>query len=136
MKLFLFLLSIFIVFSASATHVAGGVISYIPAGNTNEYEYTFTVYRDCDAVANLGTTVDLNLTNTCGIAVTSQIILTKISVEEISQVCVSELPNTSCNGTGFIEGMEKQVFKGIYVLPGVCDNWLISFKTCNRNSII
>ncbi|MFK8044313.1 MAG: hypothetical protein AB8B72_02370 [Crocinitomicaceae bacterium] len=134
MKTVYLIFYLFLSFSTYATHVAGGVITYAPTGNLNEYEFTLTVYRDCDAFANIGDTVQLSVSNSCGIINSPQIALAKISVEEISQICTAELANTSCGGTAALEGIEKQVFKGTSTLSGICSEWNLSYKSCNRNT--
>ena len=133
----LILSAVFIVSSAPlfATHVAGGNIAYQCTGIPNQFLFTLTVFRDCDSGANLGVNQILDVSNDCGFTLTTPLAVTRILVEEVSQICVAELPNTSCDGTGALEGMEKQVFTGIYTLPDTCDSWTFSWDACNRNDV-
>ncbi|MFK8045406.1 MAG: gliding motility-associated C-terminal domain-containing protein [Crocinitomicaceae bacterium] len=118
-----------------ATHVAGGNIAYRCTGIPNQFIITLTAYRDCDAFANLGNTASISISNDCGFNTPTNLIVNRIEITEVSQICTAELPNTSCDGTGALEGMEKQVFTGIITLPDTCDSWTFSWSACNRNAV-
>ena len=134
----LILSALFIISSAPlfATHVAGGNIAYQCTGIPNQFIFTLTVYRDCDASANLGVNQTIQWANDCGLTQTTPIVVTRQSITEVSQICTAELPNTSCDGTGILEGMEKQVFTGVVELVDTCDAWTFSWSACNRNEVV
>ena len=127
--------SIILLFSLQlkASHVAGGYISYTPTGNLNEYTLTLTIYRDCSGI-NVPVSTTLDISNTCGFNDTTAT-LGFLSSEEISQICPSQLANTTCN-SGLLQGFEKHVFQGVFTLPDTCSNWTFSYSSCDRNSSI
>ncbi len=125
----LFLLS----FTANASHISGGDISYQCTGNPNEYLITLTLYRDCSGVS-APVTPSVDFSNSCGLANPGSLGLTldNILSGEISNLCAGELQNSICNG-GTLPGYEQYVYTGLITLPGSCDSWTISYDICNRN---
>jgi len=79
MKSILLLFCFFLSLSSFGSHIAGGVITYTPTGNLNEYEFTLRVYWECDAFLNTGSPVQLSFSNTCGHTGCTQFILSKIT---------------------------------------------------------
>ena len=136
-------------FTVYGSHVAGGYISYECTGNPNEYLVRMVLYRDCSGIAledpiddNGGTfsNVYLSWENSCGLNSpvnhsptfgANRFRMNRVSVEEVSQICEEQLPNTSCNG-GSLIGYEEHIYEGIAVLPP-CDDWELSFELCCRN---
>lgn len=113
------------------SHAAGGQISYSPTGNLNEYNLTLTLYRDCNGV-NAPTTPSILVNNNCGF-VDFAVTLSLTSTNSISQICTSQISNSSCNGGNFL-GFEEYVYEGTFVLANTCDEWVFSYNLCDRNA--
>jgi len=124
----LFLLS----FTANASHIGGGNISYTCTGNPNEYLITLTLYRDCNGVS-APNSPSVDFSNSCGLANPNSLTLTQDSTSEISNLCTSEIPNSVCNG-GALIGYQIYIYKGTVTFSGPCDSWIISYDICNRNA--
>ncbi len=54
-----------------------------------------------------------------------------VSSQEVSQLCASDIGNSSCNG-GSLPGYEEYVYQAIVVLPE-CSNWKLTYELCCRN---
>ena len=127
--------SIALLFSSSslfAAHVAGGNISYQCTGIPNHFLVTLTAYKNC-ATNFGGDTEVIDLISDCGDDFT--VIVTKDTTQEVSQICVAELPNTTCNG-GTLTGVEMEIFTAIVELPNTCDAWTFSWEKCARNTSV
>ena len=132
MKSLILFISLFFVGYTYATHAVGGQITYEPVfGTPNTYALTLTVYRDCGG-ANLANAQTIMIDNDCSLTNPSLVVVNTM-IEEISQVCPSDLPNTECNG-GTIPGIQKYTYSGIVTLPGICDAWTFSWQLANRNA--
>jgi len=118
--------------SLFASHVAGGNITYQCTGIPNQFIVTLTAYKDCSTNFTSQTEV-IGLDNDCG--VDSSIIATLQYTEEVSQICIADLPNTTCDGTGQYTGVEVEVYTALITLPSVCDAWTFSWQKCNRNAV-
>lgn len=117
-------------FSAKATHIAGGNISYSCTGNPNEFIVTLTLYRDCSGVS-APTNPSISFSNSCGLTNPS-LTLALQSSSEVSQLCTPEIPNSTC-GTGSLPGMQEYIYSGTVTLNPVCDAWTMSYQVCDRN---
>jgi len=107
-------------------------ITYTCVGGM-DYIFTVTIYRDCDGVS-APSQVTLNYESaSCGqnFAVT----IPQSSFTEVSQVCVTSLSQTTCNG-GTIPGTEAYTYSAPVTLPAVCSDWTIYWSSCCRNSAI
>ena len=116
--------------TAGATHVAAAEITYHCLGN-NQFEVTLTLHRDCFGnVLQPSQTVFVN--NPCdqSFSVTVNV----VSVEEVSQLCATDLSNSTCSG-GSLPGVERHVFTAIVTLPP-CDLITFSYSLCCRNAAI
>jgi hypothetical protein len=135
MKLFLrtFLVASAFVFSAfntvQASHISGGDISYVCVGQ-DSFMVTINLFRDCAGITAPATAF-MNFTSTCGGTATAS--LTKQSFSEISQLCPTQIPNSTCNG-GTWPGMEQHTYSGIVVLSPPCNTWTMSWSSCCRNA--
>jgi gliding motility-associated-like protein len=129
-NLLLTLLFIFIgTLSAKATHLMGGEITYKHiSGDT--YEVTLVVYRDCSGI-DVGNTASIDFSSSCG-NFTETFDLD--STIEVSQLCPSDLNNSTCNG-GTLPGTQKWVFSGVVTLTP-CSDWVISWTDGSRNPAI
>jgi len=114
-----------------ATHASGGQLTYKPTGNLNEFVVTATHYRDCSGIP-APTSIVLDVGNDCGL-INPIIVLPLISTSEISQLCPSALPNSTCNG-GILPGMEKYIYQDTVLFSGSCTKWTLGFQICARNS--
>lgn len=117
--------------SAKATHISGGDISYVCVG-ADSFLITLNLYRDCAGVG-LGTSATVNFTSSCGGS--ASVSLTEIRTGEISQLCPTQIPNSTCNG-GTWPGMEEHVYQGIVVLSPPCNSWTMAWSSCCRNNQI
>ena len=134
MKLFLRSLILFTFFivgtlqHAKASHISGGDISYTCVGQ-DSFLITVNLFRDCDGIG-APATASMNFTSTCGGSATAQLV--KQNSFEISQLCPSQIPNSTCNG-GNWPGMEQHTYTGIVVLSPPCNTWTMSWSSCCRN---
>ena len=117
--------------NAHASHISGGNISYICVGQ-DSFLVTLNLFRDCAGIS-APASVPMTFTSTCGGSAT--LTLTKQSSQEISQLCSSQLPNSTCNG-GSWPGMEEHVYSGIVVLSPPCNTWTMYWSGCCRNAQI
>lgn len=128
----------------NASHVSGGDITYICIG-PNQFEITFTMYRDCSGIT-VPTTIPVTFTNTCGLTnpaivnltlrdpVTGAVCTTPCATE-VSQLCPSQIPNSTCNG-GSLPGMQEYIYKGTVTFPGQCNSWTIAHQGNARNNSV
>lgn len=110
--------------SARAAHYAGGAITYTCLGGNN-YEVTLNLFRDCNGFNMVPQS--LTFSNDCGLTFTVNALPVPPGVE-VSQLCPSQLANSSCNG-GALPGMQHYQFTTIVNLPP-CDDWTISWNIC------
>ncbi len=127
--LFLLILGLFISSDTRASHAVGIDLSYECLGG-NQYEFTISLYRDCSGI---GAPNSVNIAiGSASCNINSSILLTQSSVQEVSQICSSDIPNTTCNG-GTLPGIEQYVYTGVYTLPAQCNDWLASYSLSARN---
>ena len=83
-----------------ATHAMGMDLSYVQVPGTNQFEFTFTFYRDCAGVsAPPSFTLNVNSTN-C--AFNSNIVLNQVGFfEDVSQLCPTQITNNTCINPSF-----------------------------------
>lgn len=118
--------------SLQATHVMGADLTYSCLGG-NQYEFTLTLYRDCDGTTAIPA-FNLDIASaTCGSSAT--ITVSQVSVIDISPICPGLIANSSCNG-GPLSGVEQYIYRGTYTLPMQCTDWTISWLECCRNNAI
>ncbi len=123
-----FLLGIYPIFASDA---AGGNISYICTGAPNTYLVTLTIYRDCGGFYPPNTQL-ITIDNDCG-EINPVLIVTRVEINEVSQICTAELPNTECSG-GSLSGIEEHIYQALVVLPAPCDAWTFSCQVGIRNA--
>ena len=79
------------IFSAEASHVPGGNISYENVG-PNTFVITLTVFEDCGTAFYSNFPESIDVYNTCGIPFPATIQLPNITYQqEVSQLCISSL---------------------------------------------
>ena len=121
------------VFSAKASHVPGGNITYQCVG-PNTYVITLTLFEDCGTAFETNGPEPITITNNCGYSFTSPYNLTNIAFQtEVSQLCDLSLPLSECNG-GSLPGVWMHVWQDTITLPGPCDSWVFSYSSCCRNA--
>jgi large repetitive protein len=111
-----------------ADHYAGASITYNCVG-PNQYQITLDLYLDCAGAAI--TPQNLSFTNNCGTSFTLNGV-PMILQEEVSQLCGSQLANSSCNG-GPLPGVMHYQFQTTLLLTP-CNSWNISWSICCRNT--
>lgn len=116
---------------SQASHVLGGHITWDCLGG-NQYQITFTLYRDCfGAIAPVPTeSVYLIPTGGCG-QLTTSASLNLVSNTEISDLCPAELVNSSCNG-GINPGVQQVVYSGTVTLDPGC-TWEVMWNAGDWN---
>ena len=125
-------LILFIPRQSEASHAMGADITYTCLGN-NQYEVTFSFYRDCFGILP-SNQMQLNITSTC-FPNTPSVFLNLVSgwPVEISPACSTV--TTTCNG-GSYTGIQEWKYTGIITLPGPCADWTISHTESARNAAI
>jgi gliding motility-associated-like protein len=128
------LLSSFVVFNnkAVASHAVGIDLTYQCLGG-NQYEFTVNFYRDCDGVSAPSNAFISISSASCGITTSTS--LARISTIEVSAICAGQLGSSSCSG-GNLPGIEQYTYRGNFTLPANCNDWVISYNLCCRNSAI
>ncbi|MFT5876752.1 MAG: hypothetical protein ACI8SA_000603, partial [Dokdonia sp.] len=117
--------------NAKATHFSGGDISYACVGQ-DSFLITVNLFRDC-AGAGAPANAFVNFASSCGGATNAN--LQRQSFSEISQLCPTQIPNSTCNN-GTWPGMEQHTYSGIVVLSPPCNTWVMSWNGCCRNNQI
>ncbi len=115
-----------------ASHNMGGDITYTCLGG-NQYQFTLNYYRDCSGISAPGS-INFNINSaSCGqnLSLTG----TQVSSTEATPICPAQINQTSCNG-GPIQGVEVYVYQGTITLPADCNDWIVSYSDCCRNSAI
>jgi gliding motility-associated-like protein len=114
-----------------ANHILGGNITWTCLGGNN-YQITLTYYKDC--FGNSGDPLTENVTllpvGACG-GIQTSIELDFVSATEISDLCVTELPNSSCSG-GLNPGTQQVIYQSNVVLTPGC-TWRIIYNDQDWN---
>ena len=118
---------------AKASHIAGGDLSYVCLGG-NQYQINLNLFVDCLGF-DPGTTQQISFTSTCGGSVFANVNVTNPGGTEISQLCPTQINNSTCNG-GTLPGMWVFHFTGVVTLAPPCDTWTMSWTTCCRNAAV
>jgi gliding motility-associated-like protein len=118
--------------SVKATHVAGADITYEHVG-VDSFLVTVNIFEDCGGAASVGNSITVNFTNSCGLSNFNSS-FPRTSISEVSQLCASEQPNSTCN-LGNLPGMLQKVYQKIIVLAQ-CDSWEIVWGVANRNASV
>jgi gliding motility-associated-like protein len=115
------------------SHAMGGDMTYTCLGN-NQYQITFSFYRDCFGIS-APPTMDVQISNTCGLPLPPVALnLQPIGPPtEISPACSTVL--TTCQG-GNYTGIQEWIYTGIVTLTGPCANWTFSHSESARNAAI
>ncbi|MBL7883713.1 MAG: gliding motility-associated C-terminal domain-containing protein [Bacteroidia bacterium] len=130
---FLALFTFINVHTSKASHIAGGDISYTCIGN-NQYQINLNLFVDCLGF-DPGASQTITFTSTCGGSQTIQVNVTNPGGTEISQLCPSQINNSTCNG-GSLPGMWVFNFVGTVTLNPSCNTWTAGWGVCCRNNAI
>jgi gliding motility-associated-like protein len=128
------LLGLFLLFSlqSAANHILGGNISYECLGG-DQYQITLTIYKDC-----FGATVEPNFENLFffpdGCTLPFSLNIPLVSAVEISDLCPTELVNSSCSG-GFIPGTQQLTYSAVVTLNPGC-SWEVEWFQGDWNYFI
>lgn len=134
MALLLFVGGILTTNEVSASHIMGSDLTYECLGG-NKYKIRLTLYRDCAGI-NMNTSETVVLTSaTCGVNTSMTVALEAGYPVEVSNVCSSQIGNTTCNG-GTLQGVQEFVYSGIITLTQACSDWTFSYSNCCRNYAI
>ncbi len=117
---------------ASASHAAGADLTYTCLGN-NQYRIRLSFYRDCagiDAPANASVTIANGCTGG-----TVNLNLARQGFTEVTQLCPSQIANSTCNG-GNLPGIQEYTYEGTYTFPTSCTNYTIRYGLNARNDAI
>ena len=102
LSLVVFIVGLLSTFDVNASPAVGIDLSYICLGG-NQYEFTVSLYRDCDGIS-APTSINVDIGSAfCGI--NSSVSLSQTSMQEVSQICATSLPNTTCN-VGTLPGIK------------------------------
>jgi hypothetical protein len=118
--------------NANASHISGGEIAYECVGN-DSFLVSLKLYRDCAGIA-MSSNLNVLLNNSCGVAPSSWVLALQSS-QEVSQLCATQLGNSTCSG-GALPGVQEYVYSGIVILPSQCNNYTFSYSICCRNSSV
>jgi hypothetical protein len=99
--------------------VLGGNFTWDCVGG-NQYEITFTLYRDCFGTPGDPSATDVLVFPSGCAEVPFSVALDLVSSTEISDLCPTELPNSSCGGVGATPGTLQVVYSAVVTLAPGC----------------
>lgn len=125
----LILATLFSVNNARASHISGGNFEWTCLG-PDTFLIRLRLFRDCGG-ATLTSPPAIQFNSPCG---TFNQHFTRVGgIVEVSQLCPSQLPNSTCNN-GSLPGMEEHVFESVVIFPQPCSLWTMSVNICCRNT--
>lgn len=117
---------------ARASHAAGADLTYTCLGN-NQYQINLAFYRDCDGIA-APTNASVTIFNGCT-GGTTTLTLVRQGFIEVTQLCPSQINNSSCNG-GNLPGIQQYTYSANYTFPSSCTNYTIRYDLNARNAAV
>ncbi|WP_306641555.1 gliding motility-associated C-terminal domain-containing protein [Sanyastnella coralliicola] len=135
MRVIKHLLGVCLLFAAlqvSANHILGGNITYTCLGGDN-YGVTLTIYKDCFGSTPATLQEDVFFIPD-GCTLPFSIPLPLQTETEISDLCASEIANSSCSG-GFIPGAQQLTYYAEVTLDSGC-SWEASWAAGDWNYFI
>jgi hypothetical protein len=126
------ILSFVCVKNINASHNAGADLTYQHISG-NQYLITLNFFQDCSGSAPATSHV-IDFQSSCGGTFSITVNNTNPGGTEISQLCSSQIGNSTCNG-GALQGMLLMTYSGIANLPP-CNSWRMSWSTCCRSSSV
>ena len=131
LRLFFLLVAIFYGLSTQANHVLGGNITWDCAG-AGQYAITLTIYKDCYGTpGNPSNESIVFYPSGCG-AIPFSANMNFVSATEISDLCATELANSSCNTNGFQPGTSQVVYTVTVALAAGCQ-WQAIYNSSDWN---
>ncbi len=125
------LYTVFASLDARSSHISGMNVTY-ECLSGNNYLVSVNVFRDCYEIQELPTSLNVFIRSTCLTIGFAEFPL--ISLEEVSQLCAAELPNSTCNG-----GNQPGTQLGLYQFElelEPCIDWQIIVAEQNRDEAI
>jgi gliding motility-associated-like protein len=111
---------------ATAQNSMGGNLSWISIGG-NQYQITLTRYLDCFGTGTISPTEDIFIfPSGCSNLVPLNPSLNLVSNTEVSELCPSELANSSCSG-GLNQGVQRLVYSASVTLDPTC-TWKLIYS--------
>ncbi len=99
------------------------------------------LYRDCFGIdAPTEAVIDISSVS-CGVSGLSYTLplspgtVTEPNPREVSPLCPSQLPFSTCNG-GSYPGVEQNIYEAVVLLPAQCSDWVVNYTLCCRNDQI
>ncbi len=133
-KLFILHLLFFVfINNAKSTHIVSADLTYECLGGLN-YKFTMKLYRDCAGQA-IGTFQQVKYSS----ASTSPggvFLLFLDTSYEVSQVCDSLLPYTTCQPSGTLPGIQVYEYSALLTLPNYASDWNFENEICCRSTSI
>ncbi|MBI2966337.1 MAG: gliding motility-associated C-terminal domain-containing protein [Bacteroidetes bacterium] len=118
---------------STATHLAGGQITYTYLGNNGfDYRVTYTLYRDCSGAVAPGT-VTINTSSVSAGANFNTVSGAGVNNGNVVPICPTA--NTTCTG-GATPGRAEWVYQADITLPSKRTDWVFSVSIPNRNNAI
>jgi hypothetical protein len=117
---------------ARASHAAGADLTYTCLGN-NQYQISLAFYRDCDGIA-APASASVSILNGCTNTTTS-ITLQQKGFVEVTQLCPSQIGNSSCNG-GNLPGIQQYTYIDTFTFPTSCTNFTLRYDLNARNAAV
>ena len=120
----------------NATHIRAMDIYYECLGN-NTYTFYIKYYRDCGGIPLSTNGMVLNIRSpNCGITMPSVNMALISGPTDVSQLCPSQMPFNSCNGSSIHPGTEEYIFSATVQLTAQCNDWTIYHSRCCRNNAV
>lgn len=111
----------------------GGDMTYEHvSGNT--YRITFTFFRDCSGIPAPGSVACAWFSTNCNYSNSTNLV-PQGGCTEVSPLCPSYLPQSTCNG-GSQPGVQKCVYAANITLPQNCTDWIVGVAEAARNASI
>ena len=130
--LILLIISITGIRQVQATHATGADLTYQSLGN-NQYQITFTFYRDCNGIEapqKQALYISSYLCNYIDTVLMNRVPGTGV---EITRTCSTAV--STCNG-GSVVGIQQWKYTQIVTLPFRCADWQFYTMVANRNASI
>ncbi len=121
--------SFFLCSFSTASHIAGGNITYECLGN-DQYRVIMELFRDCGGNVDAGNIKEIAISSDCGMNKTTTLELRDSS--EITQLCPGRIGDSECNGGG-LPGFQGFTYTGVVSLPEDCDAYRFRWNKCCRN---
>ena len=119
--------------NVKASHAQGADIQVQQIAGL-QYQVTLALYRDCSGILPSGS-YNVSINSSCG---NTSVLVNLVGTQsEVSPLCSSQLPNSTCSGGAQTQpGVEQWLYQGTVTLPSACADWNFNFQECNRNSAV